>query len=177
MTGAGGMIGYLVYSYQMLDGEDGPRAAFFDTLQAAVDDDTLTIEAARRLFDAPPLAPEEFDALIAGEEYAGIGHADGVVSCDPDATCNASDIAFLQAELDALNYLAENEGAGGDYYGALEAAAEADGIVLPNRSPDDDDVRRTMLEEVKDLLDIDQTDYVFEEPMVDEGEAGPDDET
>lgn len=177
MSGAGGMIGYLVSSYWALDGEDGARTTYFSTLQTAVDDGALSVAAATRLFEGPPLTQEEFDALLESDDYAGIIVTDGIVSCDAGATCEDDDIALLQAELDALDFLARNDGAEGDYYDALEAAAEADATVVPNRSPEDDEIRQTMLEDVKDLLDIDGTDYDFEEPEAEGGEAEPNEET
>jgi hypothetical protein len=175
MTGAGGMIGYLVSSYWALDGVDGERTAYFSTLQTAVHDEGLPIDAARRLFESPPLSQEEFDALLYSEEYAGKFEViDGVVDCAGETDCNEDDRAFLQTELDALTFLAENEGADGDYYAALEAAAEADELVQPNFSPEDEAIRETMLADVKDLLDIDQDDYEFDDPEADE--SGSDEE-
>jgi hypothetical protein len=176
MSGAGGMIGYLVWSHQQAAESS---TAYFDTLQAAITDGDLTVETAERLLDGS-LSQESFDAALAalGEDVV---FEDGVVSCAEGAVCDAEELADLQADADTLAFLASDEAADlrtaqEGYDAAREDAEAADALVQPNKSTDEE-VRAQMLADVKDLLDIDEIAAPeFVAPETEEEDTGGSDE-
>jgi hypothetical protein len=152
-SGAGGAIGFLVYAHQQA--ADG-STAYYDALQAAIDDGDLTVETAERLLDGS-LSQEAFAAAL-DELGEDVDFEGGVISCDEDAICDEEELAALQADADALAYLASEEAADlrtaqEGYDSALADVEAAEALVQPNKSTDEA-VRDQMLADVKDLLDI-----------------------
>lgn len=157
-TGAGGMIGALVSAY---DGYNTEKSDFFDALQASVMAGDLTVDTASRLFDGS-LTQESLEAEIAGFGGDIVLGEDGMVSCADGAECSDDDLERLQDDADALAFLASDEGAdlakaAEDYEMAAETRAIADASVQPNFSVGNAEVQEKMLADVKDLLDIEET--------------------
>jgi acetone carboxylase gamma subunit len=176
MSGAGGMIGYLVWSHQQAAESS---TAYYDALQAAITDGDLSVETAERLLDGS-LSQDSFDMAldVLGDDVV---FEDGVISCAAEAVCDAEELAALQEDADALAFLASDEAADlrtaqEDYDAAREDVEAADALVQPNKSTDEE-VREQMLADVKDLLDIDEiTAPAFVAPDIEEEDTGDSDE-
>ncbi|MGI1661587.1 hypothetical protein ACRDNQ_05035 [Palleronia sp. KMU-117] len=172
VTGAGGAIGFLVWSHQQMA---EPTTAYFDGLQQAVTDERITVGAAERLLDGSLTEDSFQDAVDAlGEDVEVV---DGVVTCAEGAVCDPEVLAALQEDADALAFLASEDGA--DLAGARDAYAEADAdrlaaeaLVQPKFTPGDPDLQAQMLADVKDLLDIEAIETPeFVPPVPDEPEV------
>jgi hypothetical protein len=176
MSGAGGMIGYLVWSHQQAAESS---TAYYDALQAAITDGDLSVETAERLLDGS-LSQDSFDMAL-DELGEDVVFEDGVISCAAEAVCDAEELAALQEDADALAFLASDEAADlrtaqEDYDAAREDVEAADALVQPNKSTDEE-VREQMLADVKDLLDIDEiTAPAFVAPDIEEEDTGDSDE-
>jgi hypothetical protein len=176
MSGAGGMIGYLVWSHQQAAESS---TAYYDALQAAITDGDLSVETAERLLDGS-LSQDSFDMAL-DELGEDVVVEDGVISCAAEAVCDAEELAALQEDADALAFLASDEAADlrtaqEDYDAAREDVEAADALVQPNKSTDEE-VREQMLADVKDLLDIDEiTAPAFVAPDIEEEDTGDSDE-
>jgi hypothetical protein len=171
VNGAGGAIGFLVWSHQQME---EPTTDYFNALQLAVTDEQIAIGAAERLLDGS-LTEESFqDTLDAlGDD---VDFVDGVVTCAEDATCDPDVLARLQEDADALAFIASDEGKAlaeaRDAYDTADADRQAaEALVQPNFTPDDPNIQEQMLADVKDLLDIEDTDLPgFAPPEPDEPE-------
>lgn len=173
VTGAGGAIGFLVWSHEQLE---APTTAYFDALQQAVTDEQIAVGAAERLLDGS-LTDDSFqDALDAlGGDVEVV---DGVVTCAEGATCDPDVLAALQEDADALAFLASDDGmALAEARDALDAAdadrLAAEALVQPNFTPGDPDLQAQMLADVKDLLDIEDIDLPDFEPPAEEAPEEP----
>ncbi len=179
-TGAGGMIGYFVASYEDLNDSS---ETYFNALQADVTDGNISVGAAERLF-AGDLTKDSFaEDLAFYEDNQDLGVMvslgdDGVISCEGDADACASIVPQLQEDHDALAFLESDGGADTAEFGAIRSDAqatveEANQSVRPNKSTDLT-VQEVMLYDVKDLLDVEvKDDFVFE-PAPDQPDAGLD---
>lgn len=177
VSGAGGAIGYLVWSHQQAaDSATG----YYDALQGAITNGDLTVETAERLLDGS-LTQESFDAALAelGEDVL---FEDGMISCAPGATCDDDALKALQADADTLAFLASDEAADlrmaqDGYEAAREDVEAAEALVQPNKSTGDEDVRTQMLADVKDLLDIEEIAAPeFEAPEIVDEDTGESEE-
>jgi hypothetical protein len=176
-TGAGGMIGALVSAYDTYN-ED--KSDYFDALQASVTAGDLSADTATRIFDGT-LTQDSFDLDLENFEGDIVLGDDGSITCADGADCSDADLARLQEDADALAYLSSEDGAdvaqaAEDFEQASEDRAIADASVQPNFSTDDPEIQEQMLTDVKDLLDIEETETPeFVAPEGDETEPQSDD--